>query len=84
MSQVANATLRSTLSLNRLNKTKENESTEIIFSFRERMSFDQCRYVGVEHQVNESNCCYDISSHIDISQIERNLVIIPKHQIKFL
>ena len=48
MSQVANVTLRSTLSLN---KTKENESTEIIFSFRERISFDQCRYVGVEHQV---------------------------------
>ena len=48
MSQVANLTLRSTLSLN---KTKENESTEIIFSFRERMSFDQCRYVGVGHQV---------------------------------
>ena len=48
MSQVANVTLRSTLSLN---KTKENESTEIIFSFRERMSFDLCRYVKVEHQV---------------------------------
>ena len=48
MSQVANLTLRSTLSLN---KTKENESTEIIFSFRERISFDQCRYVKVEHQV---------------------------------
>ena len=39
MPQVANVTLRSTFSLN---KTKENESTEIIFSFWERMSFDQC------------------------------------------
>ena len=40
---------RSTFSFN---MTKENVSTEIIFSFRERMSFDQCRCVGVEHQVN--------------------------------
>ena len=40
---------RSTFSFN---MTKENESTEIIFSFRERMSFNQCRCVGVEHQVN--------------------------------
>ena len=31
--------------------TKTNESTEIIFSFRERMSFDQRWCVGVEHQV---------------------------------
>ena len=49
MPQVANVTLRSTFSFN---KTKENESTEIIFSFRERMSFNQCRCVGDEHQVN--------------------------------
>ena len=34
------------------NMTKENESTEIIFSFGERMSFNQCRCVGVKHRVN--------------------------------
>ena len=39
MPQVANVTLQSTFSFN---KTKDNESTEIIFSFRERMLFDQC------------------------------------------
>ena len=39
MPQVANVTLRSTFSFN---KTKENEPTEVVFSFRERMSFDQC------------------------------------------
>ena len=49
MAQVANVTLQSTFSFN---KTKENESTEIISSFREGMSFNQCRWVGVEHQVN--------------------------------
>ena len=49
MPEVANVTPRSTFSFN---KTKENESTEIIFALRERMSFNQCRCVGVEGQVN--------------------------------
>ena len=49
MPKVANVTIRQTFSFN---KTKENESTETIFSFRERMPFNQCGCVGVEHQVN--------------------------------
>ena len=49
MPKVSNVTIRQTFSFN---NTKENESTETIFSFRERMPFNQCRCVGVEHQVN--------------------------------